>query len=99
MIAKSTASGRPDGAPDRPDHSTAAPGIPQGDDGSSGNTSGIGVSLAAARLRRGLSLEEVSRRTKIGVGSLLAIERDRFTDLPGGIYLRGMLRAFAREVG
>jgi cytoskeletal protein RodZ len=42
---------------------------------------------------------ELSRRTKINVPTLLAIERNQMGSLPGGLYARGMLRAYAREVG
>jgi cytoskeleton protein RodZ len=59
----------------------------------------IGRELADARERTGLSLEELSRRTKIAVPTLQLMERNQFQDLPGGIYTRGLLRAYAREVG
>jgi cytoskeleton protein RodZ len=59
----------------------------------------LGRELADARARAGLSLEELSRRTKISVPTLQLIERSQFRDLPGGIYTRGLLRAYAREVG
>jgi cytoskeleton protein RodZ len=59
----------------------------------------LGRELADARARAGLSLEELSRRTKINVPTLQLIERSQFRDLPGGIYTRGLLRAYAREVG
>jgi len=59
----------------------------------------IGRELAEARERAGLSVEELSHRTKISVPTLLAIERNQMGTLPGGIYARGLLRAYAREVG
>jgi cytoskeletal protein RodZ len=59
----------------------------------------IGSELAQARERCGLSLVELSRRTKIRVATLRAIERDDIDALPGGIYTRGFLRAYASEVG
>ena len=59
----------------------------------------IGRELAEARERAGLSVEELSHRTKISVPTLLAIERNQMGNLPGGIYTRGLLRAYAREVG
>jgi cytoskeleton protein RodZ len=55
--------------------------------------------LAQARERSGLSLTELSRRTKITADVLRAIERGDMAALPGGLYTRGFLRAFAREVG
>jgi cytoskeletal protein RodZ len=59
----------------------------------------IGAELAKARLRKGLSLDDLSHRTKIKVLKLLAIERDDMTALHGGVFARGFLRAYAREVG
>jgi transcriptional regulator with XRE-family HTH domain len=59
----------------------------------------IGRELAEARVRSGLSVEELSHRTKISVPTLLSIERNQMGSLPGGLYTRGLLRAYAREVG
>jgi cytoskeleton protein RodZ len=59
----------------------------------------IGAELAQARERRGFSLTELSQRTKITVEALKAIERGDMAALPGGLYTRGFLRSFAREVG
>jgi cytoskeleton protein RodZ len=59
----------------------------------------FGAELAQAREQRGITLEEVARRTKIGLEALKAIERCDVTPLPGGLYTRGFLRAYAREVG
>jgi cytoskeletal protein RodZ len=59
----------------------------------------IGRELAEARVRAGLSVAELSRRTKLSVPTLLAIERNQMATLPGGLYARAMLRAYAREVG
>ena len=59
----------------------------------------FGAELAQAREQRGITLSELSRRTKIGIEALKAIERCDVTALPGGLYTRGFLRAYAREVG
>src|SRR5262245_36074568 len=59
----------------------------------------VGPELAQARKTRALSLDDLSRRTKIGVAALSAIERGDVTQLPGGIFTRGFVRAYAREVG
>lgn len=61
-------------------------------------TSTPGRTLAFARERLSLSLEEISRRTKIGLPYLLAIENDEVEKLPGHFYARGFLRAYAHEV-
>jgi len=59
----------------------------------------FGAELAQARAQRGMSLEEVARRTKIGIDALKAIERGDVATLPGGLYTRAFLRAYAHEVG
>lgn len=45
-----------------------------------------------------MSLEEVSRATRIPVPSLERIENDHFDDLPGEVFVKGFLRAYARAV-
>jgi len=59
----------------------------------------FGRELAEARQRAGLSVEDLAHRTKISVPTLRAMERNQIDGLPGGIYTRGLLRAYAREVG
>ena len=58
-----------------------------------------GSVLASARLRHGLSLQEVASRTRIPRSTLEAIEGERWGDLPGKAYVRGFIRLYAREVG
>jgi transcriptional regulator with XRE-family HTH domain len=58
----------------------------------------LGQRLRQARERAGLSVEDLSARTKIQVPLLAAIERDDFDRVPGGLFVRGFLRAYAREV-
>ena len=59
----------------------------------------VGGALRDAREQRGLSLDRLSQTTKISVPILRAIENNRMEKLPDGIFLRGFLRAYAREVG
>jgi transcriptional regulator with XRE-family HTH domain len=59
----------------------------------------VGATLRNARERRGLSLEDLSRLTKIKPGLLREIENSAFHLLPAGIFRRGFLRSYAREVG
>ena len=58
-----------------------------------------GLTLKQARERVSLSLEEIANRTKIQVERLEALEADQFDVLPKGIYLDGIIRAYAHEVG
>jgi cytoskeleton protein RodZ len=61
--------------------------------------SDIGERLRRARNDVGLSLPQVAARTRIQVRILDAIERNEYARLPPGVFLRGFLHAFAREVG
>jgi transcriptional regulator with XRE-family HTH domain len=58
----------------------------------------VAGALRAARERAGLSLAEISARTKIKVAFLEAIERSDFERLPGTFFTRTFLRTYAREV-
>lgn len=59
----------------------------------------LGSELRKAREASGLSLREVATRTKISVTSLEALERNDPSRLPGGIFGRSFVRAYATEVG
>ena len=58
-----------------------------------------GERLRRARLDAGKTLDQVAADTKIQRWILEAIERDDLSRVPGGIFIRGYLRAFARAVG
>jgi cytoskeleton protein RodZ len=58
----------------------------------------VGTTLRTARERRNLRLTDVSVATKIPVRVLLAMEENEFHKVPSGIFVRGYLRAYAREV-
>ncbi len=55
----------------------------------------LGEELSAARKAKGLSLEDVSRATKIRKPILLALEEGRMEDLPPAVFMAGHLRAYA----
>src|SRR5215470_9175893 len=59
----------------------------------------LGEELRRRREERGKSLSVISETTRIGTRFLKAIEEDNFTVLPGGIFTRSFIRAYAREVG
>ncbi len=48
---------------------------------------------------RGVTLEEISAATKISVRFLQSIENEEFSRLPGGIFSRSFVRAYARYLG
>ena len=55
-----------------------------------------GVELRLARVKRGLSREDVASRTKITPAMLEAIEDLQVDRLPAPVYLRGFLVEIAR---
>jgi cytoskeleton protein RodZ len=59
----------------------------------------LGNSLHEARLRRGLSFEELERVTKIRSKYLRALENEDFAVLPGPTYAKGFLRTYAERLG
>src|SRR5262250_1672808 len=59
----------------------------------------LGQELKRMREERGIALTEISESTRIGTRFLKAIEEDNFSVLPGGIFTRSFIRAYAREVG
>ena len=59
----------------------------------------FGARLREARERRGLSLREIADATKIAARSLEALERNDIARLPGGIFSRAFVRAYAVHVG
>lgn len=59
----------------------------------------LGSYLRAEREKRNISLEAISRATKITLKTLEAMERDEFHLLPPPVFVRGFLRAYALYVG
>ncbi|MGZ4811521.1 MAG: helix-turn-helix domain-containing protein [Terriglobales bacterium] len=59
----------------------------------------FGDRLHRERELRGITLEEIAEATKIGTRSLRALEEQDFDKLPGGIFNRGFVRAYARYLG
>ncbi|HEY7786851.1 MAG TPA: helix-turn-helix domain-containing protein [Pyrinomonadaceae bacterium] len=59
----------------------------------------IGEQLRLARQERGIPLREISDQTRISVHYLEAIETNDFKRLPGGIFNRSFVRAYAKYIG
>jgi len=55
--------------------------------------------LRRIRMAKGLSLTEISRRTRIGVGFLRKIEEGNLGGLPPGFYARAFVRAYSEAIG
>ncbi len=48
---------------------------------------------------RGITLDEIAAATRIGTRSLKALEDEEFKKLPGGIFNKGFVRAYAKFLG
>jgi len=59
----------------------------------------FGEKLRQQREQRGISLDTISTITKISPRMLRAIEDEHFDQLPGGVFSKGFVRAYARQVG
>src|SRR5262245_21063517 len=59
----------------------------------------LGQQLKQFREEKGISLNEISESTHIGIRVLQAIENDAYDVLPGGVFNRAFVRKFAKEVG
>jgi cytoskeleton protein RodZ len=59
----------------------------------------FGETLKQEREFRGITLDAITRVTKISNRHLLALEQEHFDVLPGGVFNKSMVREYARVVG
>jgi len=59
----------------------------------------FGEDLRAERISRGIALEDITAVTKISQRHLVALEQERFRQLPGGILSKGIVRGYVGAVG
>ena len=59
----------------------------------------LGIRLKRAREERKLTLRQIAVETKISVSTLEALERGDYSRMPGGIFGRAFVRAYALHVG
>jgi cytoskeleton protein RodZ len=59
----------------------------------------IGEQLRLAREERGIALRDICDQTRISIRYLEAIESNDYKKLPGGIFNRSFVKAYARYVG
>jgi len=59
----------------------------------------FGARLRREREKKGVTLDDISLSTKIGTRLLRALEDEHFDQLPGGIFNKGFVRAYARHLG
>jgi cytoskeletal protein RodZ len=58
----------------------------------------VGQLLRRSRLEKRMSVEEISRATRVPASSVERIESDRFDELPGEVFVRGFLKSYARAL-
>lgn len=85
------ADGSPPGGPSRGDWVAG--------DAPTGPRLRLGEWLRSTRLRRGFSLAEIERDTRINRLYIEALEEEHFEVLPAPVYTRGFLRSYARILG
>lgn len=59
----------------------------------------FGERLKKTRENRKITLDEVAKSTKISTRMLRALEEEKFNELPGGVFNKGFVRAYARQLG
>ena len=59
----------------------------------------FGDTLRQEREFRGITLDAITRVTKISNRHLVALEQEHFEVLPGGVFNKSMVREYARVVG
>jgi cytoskeleton protein RodZ len=59
----------------------------------------LGRYLQSLRVKKGLGLDDLSRRTHISRQNLISIEVDDFANLPAPVHVKGFLRAYAEVLG
>jgi cytoskeleton protein RodZ len=59
----------------------------------------VGAYLRELRTRRGVSLEEIARTTRVAQRYLESLEADAFDELPAPVFIRGFIRAYCQALG
>lgn len=60
---------------------------------------GFGRELRDERERLGVPLEALADATKVPLRNLRALEDDHWTELPGGVFTRGIVRGYCKVLG
>ena len=60
---------------------------------------GFGRDLQQQRVKRGVELEAIAANTRVSIRHLRALEDERTSDLPGGVFNKGILRSYCQFVG
>lgn len=60
---------------------------------------GFGRDLQQQRMSRGVELEAIAESSRVSIRHLRALEDERRSDLPGGVFNKGILRSYCQVVG
>jgi cytoskeleton protein RodZ len=60
--------------------------------------SSLGVYLRGLREAKGVSLDDISRSTRVGRRHLEALESDQLEDLPARVFVKGFIRAYCEAL-
>lgn len=60
---------------------------------------GFGRDLQQQRISRGVELEAIAASTRVSIRHLRALEDEKRSDLPGGVFNKGILRGYCQVVG
>jgi cytoskeletal protein RodZ len=63
------------------------------------NDVSFGRDLQKQRISRGVELEAIAASTRVSIRHLRALEDERQSDLPGGVFNKGILRSYCQVVG
>ncbi|MET8680523.1 helix-turn-helix domain-containing protein [Streptomyces sp. NPDC004647] len=80
---------------DRPSVEDDRPSVESAED----DRPSVGRALQQARIDAGLTVDEVSSRTRVRIPIVHAMEQDDFTRCGGDVYARGHIRTLARAIG
>lgn len=70
--------------------------IRHGEEAKKPQTRQMGELLRAARVERGLSIEDVARQLRLSIKQVVALEEDEYDKVVGGTFLRGFVRNYAK---
>ena len=60
---------------------------------------GFGRDLQQQRVKRGVELETIAASTRVSIRYLRALEDERSSEMPGGVFNKGILRSYCQCVG
>ena len=59
----------------------------------------LGKELKKARKEKGLTIDELQKRTKIRKKYLIALEKSNFSEIKGEVYVKSFIKGYAKAIG